>query len=112
MKYFILLSTLLFLAINIVAGYLLTSYDTPKVVSSSTVLVLNAVFLMVIQSAKLKNAFRVSLNFLFPVIGIIEFCLCFFVPANWTDNYAAIALFVMLAFQILIIAAVKINSKV
>lgn len=110
MKYFTLLVVLLLIIVNIVAGYIITAYDTPKVVSSSIVIVLNAILIYALQSMNLKDAFSISLSILFSLFMIVEFCVSLYIPATWTDNYAFIVLLSMFALQILMLGAVKINS--
>ena len=110
MRYFILFTALILLAINLVAGQIITEYDKLKIISSSSIILLNAIILNVIQHIKLKDAFRISLNILFPLLAIIEFCISLFVSATWTNNYAFIVILSMLAFQIVTIAAVKTKS--
>lgn len=111
MKNITLLSTILFLVINILAGFIIPSYDEPKVIASCLVLIFNAIMLMILQNISIKTGFRVSLNIMFPFFGILEFCSCCFIHRDLTNNYAVIILLMIIAMHILTLVAVKTNSE-
>ena len=63
----------LILMVNILCGFILSSYSLFNCGLSSVVIVANVVFLAVITTVRLKVAFKASLSILFPFMGVIEF---------------------------------------
>lgn len=97
---------------NISAGIIVTEYQTFNVVVSSSVIMLNFGVLYLLHSLEIKDAFGISLSFVLPFIGIIEVIMSIMMPADWHDNIWLILLFGLIAFQVLMVFAVNLNSKV
>ena len=103
MKRLIILTTIILLVVNGLLGLILTTYQSTNVYLNSAVILLTGIVLWVVSSANLKDAFKISLTSLFAVIGGIEYILGFFAPNEWSNNWFAILVIVILAIEIIIV---------
>lgn len=84
---------------NILFGLILTSYESFNVWLNSFVILLNTLLLYLVNCINLKDAYKVSLNGLFPVFSIAEFIGGLFAPARYENNFALIIIILALAFE-------------
>ena len=103
MKRLIILTTIILLVVNGLLGLILTAYQSTNVYLNSAVILLSGIVLWVVSSTHLKDAFKVSLTSLFVAIGGIEYILGFFAPNEWSNNWFAIIVIVILAIEILFV---------
>lgn len=103
MKKLIILTTIILIAVNVLIGSIVTSYQLVNVCLNSLVILFNGIILCTIACAKLKDSFKISLTSLFVIIGIIEYCLGFFAPNVWSNNWFAIILILSIAIEIIIV---------
>lgn len=103
MKRLIILTTIILLVVNGLLGLILTAYQSTNVYLNSAVILLSGIVLWVVSSTHLKDAFKVSLTSLFVAIGGIEYILGFFAPSEWSDNWFAILVIVVLAIEIIFV---------
>ena len=96
MKRLIILTTIILLVVNGLLGLILTAYQSTNVYLNSAVILLTGIVLLVVSSTNLKDAFKISLTSLFAAVGGIEYILGFFAPAEWSNNWFAIIIFVLL----------------
>lgn len=86
------------LLVNILCGLVLSCYSAFNCGVTSAVILLNMGMLYLVSTIHLKDAFRISLNILFPVIAIIEFLVGLFAPEQFENNgfiiFLAVALLV------------------
>lgn len=102
MKRLIILITVILLFVNGLLGGILTAYHPINAYLNTAVILLNGIVLWAVSSTHLKDAYRISLTFLFAIFGGIEFILGFFAPTEWTNNWFAILVIVVLAIEIII----------
>lgn len=86
MKRIIILSVVVLLAVNLLAGVLLSAYVKFNVAVSSMVVVVTGILLCLTDSIGLKDAFKVALLLLFSGAGLFAFILSLIIPDRWTDN--------------------------
>lgn len=103
MKKTILFATLALLVVNIVAGLLLSSYHTFNVLATSLVIAFTATLMYITECITMKDAFRVSLPFVFAFLGLVMFLLMLFSKSQLQDNWCVILLLVLLLFEVLVL---------
>lgn len=111
MKKVILFSSVALLVANILAGLLLSAYDTFNVVASSIIVVLTAVLLYATTAIQIKDAFRVSLNIIFAFIGLTLYIMMLFAPHHIKDNWAVIVSIVLFIIEIIVLYLANWISK-
>lgn len=103
MKKTILFATIAVLIVNIVAGLLLSSYHTFNILATSVVVILTVTLMYITECITMKNAFRVSLPFVFVALGIVMFLLMLFSKHQIQDNWCVIVSLVILLFEVLVL---------
>ena len=98
MKSVILYIGALCLVVNVLCCMLLSCYHAFNCLLTSGVILLNMIIMYLVSVITLKDAFRISLNVLFPLFFIAEFVCGLFAFEHWKDNAYIIAM----AFAILI----------
>lgn len=104
----VFISLLLF---NLLAGFVLTGYQWQNVGYSSFVLLCNFLFVLAIQNSRLKDAFKVSLSFVLPLIGVIEFVLAVMAAPVLSDNISLMVVAFLLVFQFLVFLFLNMVSQ-
>ena len=99
------------LVLNVLAGLIFTDYQWINVGCSSLVLLFNYLFIVALQRGKLKDAFKVSLSFILPFIGIIEFVLATVASPDPSNNVALMTVLVLLVFQLLLFLSLNFVSQ-
>ena len=99
------------LVVNGLLGLILTAYQSTNVYLNCTVILLSGIALWVVSSTNLKDAFKISLTSLFAFVGGIEYILGFFAPAEWSNNWFAILMIVILAIEIFIVLLTNFVTK-
>lgn len=113
MKKIIIISSVILLVANISVGTILTCYSGFNVAISSTVVLLTAAMLYVVNSITLKDAFKVSLSILFTLGGIIEFVISLFMLPHFSDNWGVIAIITLLVVQgLILLLANTVSTKI
>ena len=72
------------LIVNVLAGFMFNGYEWTNVSYSSIVLIVNLVFIILLQTVNLKDAFKIALSVFLPITGIIEFVLALLAPIDGT----------------------------
>ena len=103
MKKTILFATIAVLIVNIAAGLLLSSYHPFNWTATSVVVALTAVLMFVTESITMKDGFRVSLPFLFAILGVVMFLLMLFSKHKLEDNWCVIASLVILLVEAVVL---------
>lgn len=103
--------TILLLLVNFAAGWLLSAYEPFNVCFTSIVIVITAVLIGLLRAVKLKDAFVISLSFLFSFLGTVQFVLGCVSPARVEDNGCVIASVVILAFEAIVLLICNLTSK-
>ena len=100
MKKVTLIIAFLMLVLNVVFGLILTAYTPFKVCFSSATIIVTAVLICLLSTVRLKDAFAISLSFLFSFLGLVQFILGCCSPNTFTDNGCIVAALVLLAFEV------------
>lgn len=103
MKKSVFLITFILLIVNGLLGLILHTYHPTNVCLNTMVILLSGIVLWTITSTQLKDAFKVSLTSLFVIVGAMEYILGFFASTEWSNNWFAILMIVVLAIEIIII---------
>lgn len=103
MKKTILFATLAILVVNIMAGLLLSSYHTFNMLVTSGVIAITSVLMYITESITMKDAFRVSLPFVFAFLGIVMFLLMLFSKPQLQDNWCVIVTLVILLSEVMMV---------
>ena len=103
MKKTILFATLAVLVVNILAGLLLSSYHTFNMLATSLVIVLTTTLMYITEYITMKDAFRVSLPFVFAFLGLVMFLLMLFSKHQLQDNWCVAVSLVLLLIEALVL---------
>lgn len=103
MKKVILFSSVALLVANVLAGLMLSAYNTFNVITTSTIILLTTGLLYATTVVQLKDAFRVSLNFIFAFVGLVLFLLMLFAPHHIQDNWAMIVAIMLIIIEIIVL---------
>lgn len=99
------------LVVNILCGAVLSSYSAFNCGVTSAVILLNMGMTYLLSALSLKDGFRISLGFLFPIFAIAEFVAGLFSPEQFEDNGFIIFLALALLVQGVILTVCTISSK-
>lgn len=111
MKKTTLIITAILLIVNILFGVLLPSFKPFNVGFTSIVILLTGGLIYLLQCIKMKDAFAISLSFVFAVLGIVEYVLAILSPAHIPDNGYVIATIVLLVIQLIILLICNLTSN-
>lgn len=106
-----LIIAILLLLVNFATGWLLSAYEPFNVYFTSIVIVLTAVLVGLLHLVRLKDAFAISLSFLFSFLGMVQFVLGCVSPARVEDNGFVIASVIILAFEAIVLLICNLISK-
>lgn len=113
MKKILLIFGILIIAANLTFGYILSSYLWHTATVTSIALSIQVIMLLLVSIVNMKDAFRASLNILFPLFAIIQFIALQFVPEDGYDSMYYVAAIGILLLQILLLLVVNhISSKI
>ncbi len=113
MKKIIILSSIVLLVANLLFGLILSFYGGCNVAMSSFVIVGTGLLLYLIHSINLKDGYKVSLTFLFTIVGCLEFVLSLIAPNRFTDNWWLIIVILLMVFEaIMLIVTSAISNKI
>ena len=101
------------LVTNILLGILISKYAFFNMCLNSIVIIITTVLIAVLDRIYLSTAYKISLYFIFGIIGIVEYICGFFSKGTLTDNWVIITDLILLALQVLIIIVTNtITTKV
>jgi len=103
MKKTILFATLAVLAVNILAGLLLSGYHTFNVLATSLVIALTTTLMYITEYITMKDAFRVSLPFVFAFLGLVMFLLMLFSKPQLQDNWHVIISLIIFLVEVIVV---------
>lgn len=104
---------MILLVTNILFGAILSCYDGFNMAVSSMVIFLTALTLYIVNSIRLKDAFKVSLTLLFALSGAIEFLISVFMPSHFSDNWGMIVIITLLILQgFILLLANTVSTKI
>jgi len=99
MKKVIVLIGVILLIANIIFGLILTKYQMFNICTNCIVIFVNSLLLYCLQELKIKQAFTISLSFMFSVLGVVEFVLGSIAPKQFENNWYLLIVIVLLAFE-------------
>lgn len=111
MKNLTVIIGVILLMLNVICGLILTGYTLFNVCLTSAVIVITTILLCLLQVVKMKDAFAISLGFLFSFMGMVEFVLGSMSPEQVTDNGHFLTIIVLLAIEVSIILICNYISK-
>lgn len=113
MKRILLLSCLIWLAANLLFWVILSSYGGYNAAISSGVIVATGLLLLLTDTVRLKDAYKVSLMLVFAACGLLEYILALVAPNRLTDNWWLIGVIALLSFEvILLIVTNTVSNKI
>lgn len=111
MKKTILLLGGLVLIVNVLFGLLLSKYSYFNMGVNCGVIALNTALLFCLYQFNMRDAFRITLSFLFEIVGLIELILGSFMQQHLQDNGCLIAIFILLFAEISLFVILNIMSN-
>lgn len=111
MKNYILVIGGVCIFVNILLGLILTVYQPFSVALNCAVIAINMVLLYVVNTIKLKDAYCISLNCVFPTFALIEFIIGLFSKQDFNDNMALVAIIVLLFVEGIALVSTSVASK-
>ena len=106
MKTLTSLVALLLLILNFGCGILLPDYEKFNIIVTSIVIVINTILVLIALSI-LKDAFKISLSFLFSFLCVVENVLAILSPNMIEDNLYILGICIILTLQLIILISVK-----
>ena len=98
--------------LNLLIGLIVSAYGGVNIAVTTGIIVLTTVILLGINGyMNLKDGFKVSLDFIVPVIGLIEYLFALFMPNRFSDNWCLIVIIIILTFETLVLIATNFISK-
>ena len=111
MKNITLITGFILLATCLLFGLILSIYPTFNMLLNCVVIVANTALVYAIAQIGLKDAFKISLSFLFVTLALIEFVLGLFSPQKFEDNFFLLAIILIVAFKAIVLGTTYIVSK-
>lgn len=109
MLYLVIL--IIILGLNVLTGAMFPAYEWFNVGFSSGVVVANYLLIYLLYETAVKDGFRVSLTFIFPLLALTEFVLAIISPAEFSNNGYLLGVISLFMLQLLIYLIVYIVSK-
>ena len=95
--------------LNLLIGLIISSYEGFNLAITTAIIIITTVLLMIVNGGwGLKDGYKVSLDFIIPTIGIIQYFFALFMPNGWRDNWCLIVILMLLALETILLICVKI----
>lgn len=111
MKKSVIVVTIVLLAVNLLAGLLLSGFESFNIVFTSIVIALTGGLVYLLRLVPMKDAFVVSLSFLFILLGLVEYILGILSPDRFEDNGFLLGTVFLLAIEGILLTICSITSK-
>ena len=111
MKHLNLIIGGIILLLNVLIGLLVSSYSTFNICLTSGIIILSFAFIEILKYSKLRDAFRISLTFVFAFLLIVCMVLGVLSPETFKDNGYIIAIFVILAIEVILLLSARFISQ-
>lgn len=113
MKNLTIIIALLVLFVNFLAKCIFPSYDGFNMCLNSVTIIIHTILITLLGYIKLKDAFRISLSFIFSTISLAMFVWGFFVSTQIENNISLFAMVFVVVFEIMaLVIANTITKKV
>ena len=96
---------------NTMIGLVSSHYQTFNWVMNDVIILLNTLIITSLSTSKQKDGFKISLNILLPIVGIVQFILILFAENYFVDNNLLIVVLSLFMIQALFILFGKVFSK-
>lgn len=106
-----LIITLILLLLNVLFGYMMSSYGWVNVSLTSLAIIGNCFLMFLVSAMSIKDGFRVSFNCLFPLFTLIEIWCGIAAPNRFEDNGQLVAIIILIFIQILLLVGANAISK-
>lgn len=90
----------LLIIVNSIIGLLISNYLPFNWLAVDIVLVINIILLYKISISKMNNGFKISLSFIFPILGLTSIILAILSPNKYEDNYYLISFILILLLEV------------
>ena len=111
MRKTIIVLGLICLVLNVGIGLLTSRYHTFNIVLNSGIIVATTLLMWLATAMDLRKGFEVSLQFIFALIGLVQLVLGSISAGQVSDNWCIIAIFLLLALEVIILVITKSVSK-
>ena len=111
MKNAVIVTTAVLLVLNIIAGLVFSSFRPFNVVFTSLIIVITGLLLYLLRVVRMKDAFAISLSFLFIFLGIVEYIMGALSPDRFQNNSVLFVSILLIAAEALIIYICSSISK-
>lgn len=106
-----LISGLVLLVANILFGLILSIYPMFNMWINCGVIVAVTLLIYALSHIVMKDAFKISLSFLFSTLGFVIFIIGLLMPQRFEDNLHLLAIILIVAFMAIVLAVTNIVSK-
>ena len=89
--------------INSLIGVIFKDYELFNWLTADAVIIINVLILQSLYNLKISDGFKVSLNFVMPVIGLITFILSIKLENNIENNILLSGVIILLSIQIILL---------
>ena len=111
MKHLNLIIGGILLVLNVLIGLIVSSYSTFNVCLTSGIIVLSFALIEMLKHAKLRDAFRISLTFIFAFFMLVCLVLGVLSPETFKDNWYIVAIIVILVFEVITLLTTSFVSQ-
>ena len=111
MKTIILLIGILLTCLNTILGTLLINYQLFNAIIISMVIICNTILFYSLWISRARDAYKISLSFLFILIGIIELICGSLMPFQLKDNRYIAVIAIAIVFEVLLFMITLVLSK-
>lgn len=111
MKHLNLIIGGILLVLNILIGLIVSSYSTFNVCLTSGIILISFALIEALKYSKLRDAFRISLTFIFAFLMIVCLVLGVLSPDSFKDNGYIIAIISILVIEVVILLTTSFISQ-
>ena len=98
------------LVVNLLFGFILSSYEWINVAISSSTIVITMLLCILGNQSIIKDGFKVALILLFAIIGLLEYLIAVIMPSRFADNWCLIVIFLLLGLEVFLLIVANITS--
>ncbi len=93
-------------------GLIVTAFGWFNIIISTLIIVLTTIILLaVFNLMNLKDGYKVSLSFIIPILGVIEYVLSVFMPNRMSDNWCLILIILLFLAEVVIVSVAQTVSN-
>lgn len=101
MKNLFISSGVILIILNTLAGLLITKYQPFNYILVDLCLLISTVFTYLIATSNISPGFKIGLNILFSLTGLIKIICCISARPHFNDNYLIVATLGIISFEII-----------